>query len=135
MSESVRLENPTPCPFCGSTWILIGYKYAAICNDCGATGPDSTKQGGAIRQATNLWNLRAGLQDPPLAGGKSEIPNTDLGAHPIPATNIVRVSKTSEEMTTTITELRGALDWIANNPHDPRCVKETAMRALCEWFK
>lgn len=49
-----RLENPTACPFCGGTWILVGHKYSAICVDCGATGPDK----GTEKQAGKGWNTR-----------------------------------------------------------------------------
>ena len=52
--SAARLEGALPCPFCGSTRILRGYKYAAICLDCGATGPDKEKATDALK----AWNCR-----------------------------------------------------------------------------
>lgn len=50
-------EVPFPCPFCGSSRTLEGYKYARICVDCGATGPDKEKSGDALK----AWNKRAAI--------------------------------------------------------------------------
>lgn len=55
MTTPIRLANALPCPFCGSTYILSGYKFAAICNDCGATGPDKEHAPRALK----AWNKRA----------------------------------------------------------------------------
>lgn len=51
------LDGALPCPFCGSTRILEGMKYCAICTDCGATGPEHE----TARKAVKLWNQRAAL--------------------------------------------------------------------------
>lgn len=50
-----RLKDALPCPFCGSSRILIGMKWSAICVDCGATGPDKDKES----KAGQAWNKRS----------------------------------------------------------------------------
>lgn len=52
-----RMNDCLPCPFCGSKWILKGERYFAICNDCGATGPERVK--GSDGKAVKDWNTRA----------------------------------------------------------------------------
>lgn len=52
-----RLLDAKPCPFCGSTRIMKGERYFAMCVDCGATGPE--RNGDAtVRKFTGDWNAR-----------------------------------------------------------------------------
>jgi Lar family restriction alleviation protein len=57
--------NPGPCPFCGSTTHVGGWRspqeeepewHRIECEACGATGPKSITARGAL----NEWNKRAG---------------------------------------------------------------------------
>lgn len=57
--SSARMVGAIPCPFCGGTRILAGYKYCAICVDCGATGPDKEHSGDALK----AWNTRKSVDD------------------------------------------------------------------------
>jgi transcription elongation factor Elf1 len=54
---AIRLPNALPCPFCGSTRIVKGERYYAMCVDCGATGPE--RNADATRgKFTADWNSR-----------------------------------------------------------------------------
>jgi hypothetical protein len=53
----VHLDNPAPCPFCGSVRIVKGERCFAMCVDCGATGPE--RNADATRaKFTGDWNMR-----------------------------------------------------------------------------
>lgn len=59
-ASSTCLKGALPCPFCGSDRILEGYKYSAICVDCGATGPDKAR----AKDALKAWNTRVSPKPP-----------------------------------------------------------------------
>lgn len=45
-----------PCPFCGSTRIVKGERYFAMCVDCGATGPERISSNHS--KTFKDWNTR-----------------------------------------------------------------------------
>jgi len=47
-----------PCPFCGSSRIVKGERYFAMCVDCGATGPERNADA-SERKYVGDWNQRA----------------------------------------------------------------------------
>lgn len=53
----VHLPDALPCPFCGSTRIVKGERYFAMCVDCGATGPERNADA-SQRKYTADWNSR-----------------------------------------------------------------------------
>ena len=57
--DPVALENAKPCPFCGSTRIVKGERYFAMCVDCGATGPERNADA-TQKKFVGDWNTRTG---------------------------------------------------------------------------
>lgn len=57
--SSTRLLGAKPCPFCGSTRIVKGERYFAMCVDCGATGPERNADA-TERKFVGDWNTRNG---------------------------------------------------------------------------
>lgn len=53
------LVDAKPCPFCGSTRIVKGDRYFAMCVDCGATGPERNADA-TERKFVGDWNTRVG---------------------------------------------------------------------------
>jgi len=53
----VHLRNAKPCPFCGSTRIVKGERYYAMCVNCGATGPERNADA-TERKFVGDWNTR-----------------------------------------------------------------------------
>lgn len=101
------VKDAQPCPFCGSTWILHGHRYSAICVDCGATGPEKEK----VKDADKAWNRRAALAaDPTSAEGIGKIreallsckrrwPHCEIGSHPKPEVVEFDAKKVAEALT------------------------------------
>ena len=56
-SLGVHLPDALPCPFCGSTRIVKGERFYAMCVECGATGPERNSDATA-RKFTGDWNTR-----------------------------------------------------------------------------
>ncbi len=54
---STTLPSALPCPFCGSSRIVKGERYFAMCVDCGATGPERNSDA-SQRKFTADWNTR-----------------------------------------------------------------------------
>ncbi len=53
----MKLLNAKPCPFCGSSRIVKGERYFAMCVDCGATGPERNSDA-TEKKFTGDWNSR-----------------------------------------------------------------------------
>ena len=53
----LHLPDALPCPFCGSSHIIKGERYFAMCVDCGATGPERSADA-TQRKYTVDWNTR-----------------------------------------------------------------------------
>lgn len=57
MVDYPKAENAIPCPFCGSSNLLIapnGAESHVHCDECGAAGPTATTQ----EQSVVCWNDR-----------------------------------------------------------------------------
>lgn len=50
--------TPLPCPFCGSSRIVKGARFYAMCVDCGATGPERNADA-TEKKFMGDWNTRA----------------------------------------------------------------------------
>ena len=59
--QTTKLDNPLPCPFCGSLRIVKGERYFAMCVDCGATGPERNSDAGK-KKFMGDWNTRTLIQ-------------------------------------------------------------------------
>lgn len=73
----IHLTDCLPCPFCGSSRIVKGERYFALCVDCGATGPERTGDKGGVNLAKKDWNSRvpepaAKLNPPCCCGDRAE---------------------------------------------------------------
>jgi len=55
--EPIILPSAKECPFCGSSRIVKGERYFAMCVDCGATGPERTSDA-TERRFVSDWNSR-----------------------------------------------------------------------------
>lgn len=60
MKTSLNLVGAAPCPFCGSTRIVKGERYFAMCVDCGATGPERNSDA-TEKKFIGDWNTRAAI--------------------------------------------------------------------------
>ncbi len=56
----IHLRDALPCPFCGSTRIVKGARFFAICVHCGATGPERNADA-TQGKYTRDWNTRHAL--------------------------------------------------------------------------
>lgn len=54
MTAMPQIPGALPCPFCGCAVIIAG-KYACVCSNCGATGPDHDR----AQEKVEAWNERA----------------------------------------------------------------------------
>jgi Lar family restriction alleviation protein len=72
----IHLPGAKPCPFCGSTRIVKGERYFAMCVDCGATGPERNADASQAKFIRD-WNARhdegfRALTEKDLAGNTPE---------------------------------------------------------------
>jgi hypothetical protein len=52
------MSEMQPCPFCGSVRIIKGERYFAMCVECGATGPERSRENTPENKWRGDWNSR-----------------------------------------------------------------------------